>query len=281
MQTLDERRTGLWEFVQDPLGVHRLAPAMTGDSGRSDDSTHRQRVSVPRFRLGARPWRRASGFEQRSRGDRPAESEPGPPRWSYSNQVRECSRPVNKRSAMKLRTVIALAALSVMPLEAARWRPRQPGIPWQQPPRAETVNPRDPVVNFEHVWKTLDRNYGQFLVKHVDWDALYRVYRPQVDSGDDGPGALGHPAEHDGAPERRARVPGRRQPPHLRRLERGAKEGRIFPGPGEVQIPAGQIHGPLGGSWVSGWLAEGVGYLYSARPQGRPGSDTKTIDANS
>ena len=41
-------------------------------------------------------------------------------------------------------------------------------------------NPRDPVLNFEYAWKTLDRSYAQFGVKNVDWDALYRVYRPQV-----------------------------------------------------------------------------------------------------
>jgi hypothetical protein len=46
--------------------------------------------------------------------------------------------------------------------------------------RPAMVNPKDPVLNFEFVWRTLDRNYGQFLIKHVDWDALYRVYRPQV-----------------------------------------------------------------------------------------------------
>ena len=42
------------------------------------------------------------------------------------------------------------------------------------------ANPRDPVLNFEYVWKSLDRNYAQFGVKNVDWDALYRVYRPRV-----------------------------------------------------------------------------------------------------
>ena len=43
-----------------------------------------------------------------------------------------------------------------------------------------TANPRDPVLNFEYAWKRLDRNYGQFEAKRVDWDALYRTYRPQV-----------------------------------------------------------------------------------------------------
>lgn len=43
-----------------------------------------------------------------------------------------------------------------------------------------SANPRDPVLNFEYVWRSLDRNYAQFGIKHVDWDALYKVYRPQV-----------------------------------------------------------------------------------------------------
>ena len=41
-------------------------------------------------------------------------------------------------------------------------------------------NPDDPVLNFEHLWRTLDRTYAQFGAKYVDWDALYRVYRPRI-----------------------------------------------------------------------------------------------------
>jgi len=37
-----------------------------------------------------------------------------------------------------------------------------------------------PEKNFEHLWRTLDRNYAIFGPKHVDWQALYRVYRPRV-----------------------------------------------------------------------------------------------------
>jgi carboxyl-terminal processing protease len=44
----------------------------------------------------------------------------------------------------------------------------------------EPDNPRDPELNFEHLWKALDLYYAQFDVKNVDWDALYNVYRPQV-----------------------------------------------------------------------------------------------------
>ncbi|MGD8397193.1 MAG: S41 family peptidase [Candidatus Eiseniibacteriota bacterium] len=38
----------------------------------------------------------------------------------------------------------------------------------------------DPELNFEHAWNLLDRTYAQFEVKGVDWDALYRAYRPLV-----------------------------------------------------------------------------------------------------
>jgi tetratricopeptide (TPR) repeat protein len=44
----------------------------------------------------------------------------------------------------------------------------------------ETREPEatDPEYNFEVLWETFDRNYGIFGPKRVDWDALYRVYRP-------------------------------------------------------------------------------------------------------
>ncbi len=45
---------------------------------------------------------------------------------------------------------------------------------------AESGDPRDPELNFEYVWRSMDRTYAQFGLKHVDWDALYRVYRPQI-----------------------------------------------------------------------------------------------------
>jgi len=44
-----------------------------------------------------------------------------------------------------------------------------------------------PEENFEYLWQTLDRNYAIFGPKHVDWNALYSVYRPRVtpETGDD------------------------------------------------------------------------------------------------
>src|SRR5215471_17892179 len=34
--------------------------------------------------------------------------------------------------------------------------------------------------NFEYLWQTYDRNYALFGAKHIDWAALYKVYRPRV-----------------------------------------------------------------------------------------------------
>ena len=38
----------------------------------------------------------------------------------------------------------------------------------------------DPEKNFETMWKLYDLNYGIFIPKKVNWDLLYRVYRPKV-----------------------------------------------------------------------------------------------------
>ncbi len=40
----------------------------------------------------------------------------------------------------------------------------------------------DPELNFEYLWNTFDRNYALFSPKKVDWEALYRIYRPKVSS---------------------------------------------------------------------------------------------------
>jgi carboxyl-terminal processing protease len=37
-----------------------------------------------------------------------------------------------------------------------------------------------PEKNFEYLWQTYDRNYALFGAKHIDWAALYKVYRPRV-----------------------------------------------------------------------------------------------------
>jgi carboxyl-terminal processing protease len=43
---------------------------------------------------------------------------------------------------------------------------------------AQVVN--DPERNFEFLWKALDLNYALFKAKHIDWQALYNIYRPLV-----------------------------------------------------------------------------------------------------
>jgi hypothetical protein len=36
------------------------------------------------------------------------------------------------------------------------------------------------VDNFECLWNNIDRNYGQFIVRNINWDSLYEEYRPQI-----------------------------------------------------------------------------------------------------
>jgi len=144
----------------------------------------------------------------------------------------------------------------------------------------QTVNPKDPVHNFEHAWKTLDRNYGQFLVKRVDWDALYRVYRPMVISATTDQelwdilltmmGHLndGHLALADGK----------------RRIGGGRNNGLFTNDEFSLDLVKskylqGKFTETLGGSFISGWLAEGVGYLYIGDLKDGLGPITQTIDA--
>lgn len=37
-----------------------------------------------------------------------------------------------------------------------------------------------PEDNFEILWKDFDRYYAQFALRHIDWDSVYAVYRPQI-----------------------------------------------------------------------------------------------------
>lgn len=38
----------------------------------------------------------------------------------------------------------------------------------------------DPITVFETLWTTIDKGYSFFDYKNVDWDSVYRVYRPRV-----------------------------------------------------------------------------------------------------
>jgi carboxyl-terminal processing protease len=39
-----------------------------------------------------------------------------------------------------------------------------------------------PVDNFEYLWNNYDRYYGQFIVRDINWDSLYSVYRPLLNA---------------------------------------------------------------------------------------------------
>jgi carboxyl-terminal processing protease len=43
----------------------------------------------------------------------------------------------------------------------------------------EVNNPEN---NFELLWKDFDQHYGLFTVRKINWDSLYKVYRPKVNS---------------------------------------------------------------------------------------------------
>ncbi len=43
-----------------------------------------------------------------------------------------------------------------------------------------SVKQNTPVNNFEEMWKGYDQWYGMFQVRHINWDSVYAVYRPQV-----------------------------------------------------------------------------------------------------
>src|SRR5262245_10416683 len=47
-------------------------------------------------------------------------------------------------------------------------------------PRVRAQGLSEPEKNFEELWKAFDQNYSHFGVKNIDWNALYRVYRPRV-----------------------------------------------------------------------------------------------------
>jgi carboxyl-terminal processing protease len=38
----------------------------------------------------------------------------------------------------------------------------------------------EPENNFEIFWKDFDRYYAQFSIRHIDWDSVYALYRPQI-----------------------------------------------------------------------------------------------------
>ena len=41
-----------------------------------------------------------------------------------------------------------------------------------------------PIRNFDLLWNEFDAYYSSFTIKNIDWDSLYKVYRPQVTDND-------------------------------------------------------------------------------------------------
>jgi hypothetical protein len=67
----------------------------------------------------------------------------------------------------------------------------------------EDTDDKNAVRNFDQIWNDFDAYYGLFEAKHLDWDSLYAVYRPQVQEGTDEEGLyqvvtqmLGHLNDH-------------------------------------------------------------------------------------
>lgn len=150
--------------------------------------------------------------------------------------------------------------------------------------RGQEAAAKDPVLNFEHAWKTLDRNYGQFLVKHADWDALYRVYRPQVtpkttdaELWDLLLAMMGHLNDaHLCLADGKRRVDARGYEKSYEEMYAGAAFSLDLVKSKYLQ---GKFSDALGGSFVSGWLGEGIGYLYIGDLKDDLGPIAKTIDA--
>jgi carboxyl-terminal processing protease len=179
------------------------------------------------------------------------------------------------------KAIILVVVFSLLLAVAPGWMSGQ-ALPGKVGKKAHqnTVDPRDPVLNFEFVWRTLDRNYGQFLVKRVDWNAIYRVYRPMVTAVTTDQelwdilltmmGHLNdaHLALADGT----------------RRIGGGRNNGSFTNNEFSLDLVKskylqGKFMEALGGSFISGWLAEGVGYLYIGDLKDGLEPITKTIDA--
>ncbi|MCX6555678.1 MAG: hypothetical protein NTZ12_11815, partial [Candidatus Aminicenantes bacterium] len=180
-----------------------------------------------------------------------------------------------KKFAVGIIVLSFLVSVNPGPLRA-----QTPPAPAGNKIQREGNDSRDPVLNFEHVWKTIDRNYGQFRLKHVDWDALYRVYRPQVTSA----------TTDQELWDILLSMMGHLNDAHLcladstRRIGGGRNNG-LFINDGfsldlvKSKYLQGKFTEALGGSFSSGWLAEGVGYLYIGDLKDGLEPITKTIDA--
>lgn len=143
----------------------------------------------------------------------------------------------------------------------------------------ETATIVSPETVFDHVWQTLDRTYGQFSNKHVDWAALYRVYRPQINA-----------ETSDGDLHRvLLEMLGHLNDAHVciqidtSRICCGLTEGLPYVGFSRELIESRYLKGTadtaLEGRLLSGWLTEQIGYMYLRNFKSKPGELRAAIDS--
>lgn len=143
----------------------------------------------------------------------------------------------------------------------------------------EPGNPRDPVQNFEYVWRSMDRSYAQFDAKHVDWNALYRIYRPQVTpttTDEELWGILLTMLQHLNDSHVCLADGKRRQ---CGGLTEGLKPDDFSMDLVKTKYLQGKSGDALGGSFTSGWLTDGIGYLHIGDFKDGISPTTQAIDS--
>lgn len=130
----------------------------------------------------------------------------------------------------------------------------------------------EPEKNYEFMWKTLDANYALFAAKHIDWQAVYNIYRPLVNAQttDDGlfsimSRTLGH--LNDNHVRLTSATPQRFFSTGFLYDYFGAEGLENFRAMMRVRpAPARYFKAPLTESanriFARGWLAEGIGYIH-------------------
>lgn len=122
----------------------------------------------------------------------------------------------------------------------------------------------EPERNFEELWQTFDAKYSHFGIKNIDWQALYRVYRPRVTSQttDDElfevmSSLLGH--LNDNHVSLRSRSPSRR---FSAGILQDLKEEDFSLDVVREEYLKGQAVSLHEGVFHYGWLADGIGYFH-------------------
>jgi tetratricopeptide (TPR) repeat protein len=152
-------------------------------------------------------------------------------------------------------------------------------VPAAAPGSEPAGNPHDPVLNFEYAWRLMDRTYGQFGIKHVDWGMLHRIYRPQLTAG----------TTDEELWDILVAMLGTLNDAHVCL---GDGQRRICGGlVGDTRaedfslnvVKTKYLHGKSsdarGGTFTSGWLTDQIGYLHMGDLKGGSEPTTQAIDA--